>query len=139
MFLSYILWHFECNVSPKYIINVYIHHYLSGTAYPSGANEFTPDFQWGSFYSIFSYVLQIVVCPSNFWPLCCLSFDLRILITPLVSSNCSYLNNIPKTAILTFVLFLKQSLYISTTSSSLLIGNFKDRQSTRTPEIYITS
>jgi hypothetical protein len=31
----------------------------------------------------------------------------RILITPLVSSNSSYLNNIPKTAILTFVLFLK--------------------------------
>jgi hypothetical protein len=25
-----------------------------------------------------------------FWPLCCLSFDLRILITPLVSSNSSY-------------------------------------------------
>jgi hypothetical protein len=25
-----------------------------------------------------------------FWPLCCLSFDLRILITPLVSSNSSH-------------------------------------------------
>jgi hypothetical protein len=25
-----------------------------------------------------------------FWPLCCLSFDLRILITPFVSSNSSY-------------------------------------------------
>jgi hypothetical protein len=30
------------------------------------------------------------VCPSVFWPLCCLSFfDLRIMITPLVSSNSS--------------------------------------------------
>ena len=26
----------------------------------------------------------------TFWPLCCLSFDLRIMITPLVSSNSSY-------------------------------------------------
>jgi hypothetical protein len=25
------------------------------------------------------------------WPLCCLSFDLRVLIIPLVSSNSSYL------------------------------------------------
>ena len=36
-----------------------------GTAYPSGAPEFTPGFQWGSCYSIFSffmYVLLIVVC-----------------------------------------------------------------------------
>jgi hypothetical protein len=30
-----------------------------------------------------------------FWPLYCLSFDLRILITPLVSSNCSFLTYIP--------------------------------------------
>jgi hypothetical protein len=28
-----------------------------------------------------------------FWPLCCLSFDLRILITPLLSSNSSYILN----------------------------------------------
>jgi hypothetical protein len=25
------------------------------------------------------------------WPLCCLSFDLRLLITPLVSSNSSHI------------------------------------------------
>ena len=40
---------------------------------------------------IYVYVLQIVVCPFvlfSFWPLCCLFFfDIRILITPLVSSN----------------------------------------------------
>ena len=29
-----------------------------------------------------------------FWPLCCLSFDLRILITPLVSTNSSFLTTI---------------------------------------------
>ena len=37
-----------------------------GTAYPSRAPEFTPGFQWGSCYSIFSFMcnaLQIVVCP----------------------------------------------------------------------------
>ena len=32
-----------------------------------------------------------VVCSSVFWPLCCLFFfDIRILITPVVSSNSSY-------------------------------------------------
>ena len=31
-----------------------------------------------------------VVCSSVFWPLCCLFFDLRILITSLVSSNSSF-------------------------------------------------
>ena len=31
-----------------------------------------------------------VVCSSVFCPLCCLFFDLRFLITPQVSSNCSY-------------------------------------------------
>ena len=53
-----------------------------------------PGLQWGSCYSIFSFlcsVLQIVVYlfVSLFCPLCCLSFDLRLLITPLVSSNFS--------------------------------------------------
>ena len=36
------------------------------TAYPSGAPEFIPGFQWGSCYSIFRFMcmfLQIVVCP----------------------------------------------------------------------------
>ena len=33
-----------------------------------------------------------LVCPFSFWPLCCLFFYIRILITPLVSSN-SYLNS----------------------------------------------
>ena len=38
----------------------------AGTAYPSGAHEFIPGFQWGSCSSIFIFlcgVLQIVVCP----------------------------------------------------------------------------
>ena len=33
-----------------------------------------------------------------FWPLCCLFFDVRILITPLVSSNSSYYNWVDVTA-----------------------------------------
>ena len=64
----------------------------AGTTYPFGAPEFTP---------VFSGVrvtrsLVLCVCRSLFvllsfffWPLCCLFFDIRILITPLVSSNCS--------------------------------------------------
>jgi len=64
--------------------------------YPSGAPEFTPGFEWGSCYSIFSFIcifcryLVVLCC----WPLCCLSFDLRILITHLISSNSSYINQI---------------------------------------------
>ena len=51
----------------------------AGTAYHSGAHEFTPSFQWGSFYSIFSFMCML--CRSLFvllyffcWPLCCLFF-----------------------------------------------------------------
>ena len=42
----------------------------AGTAYPSGAHEFTPGFQWCSCYLIVSFmcnVLQIVVCPFIFF------------------------------------------------------------------------
>ena len=69
------------------------------TADPSGAHDFTPPlprFWWGSCCSIFIF-LCTVFCRSLFVfqslffsPLCCLSFfDLRLLITPLVSSNIS--------------------------------------------------
>ena len=64
----------------------------AGTEHPSGAPEFTPDFQWGSCYSIFSFMCMFcrslfVHLTFFFWPLCYLFFfDLRILITPLVSS-----------------------------------------------------
>jgi hypothetical protein len=68
----------------------------SGTAYPSGAPEFTPSFSGVrvtrsilSCMCIFCRSL-VVLLSFFFWPLCCLSFfDLRILITPLVSSNSS--------------------------------------------------
>ena len=60
-----------------------------GTAYPSGESVFIPCFQWclcmfcGSLFVLLSFFFQ---------PLCCMSFfDLRILITPLVSSKTSYL------------------------------------------------
>ena len=64
------------------------------TAYPSGASEFTHGLQWGSCYSIFSVMCMycrslLVHLTFFFWPLCCLSFDLRILINPLISSNSS--------------------------------------------------
>ena len=65
----------------------------AGTAYPSGAPEFTPDILWGSCYSIFSFICMFcrslfILLFFFFWPLCCLFFfDIRILITPLVSST----------------------------------------------------
>ena len=49
---------------------------------------FTPGFQWGLCYSIFSFVCMFcgslfVLLPFFFWSLCCLFFlDLLILITP---------------------------------------------------------
>ena len=65
----------------------------AGTAYPSGTLEFTPVFSGVS--AARSLVSCIVFCillfvPLTFffWPLFCLFFfDLRILITTLVSSN----------------------------------------------------
>ena len=42
-----------------------------------------------SIFSLLCNVLKIVLS-FVFWPLCCLSFDLRLLITPLASSNFSY-------------------------------------------------
>ena len=65
-----------------------------GTAYPSGALEFTPGFQWGSCYSIFRFTCMF--CRSLFvllyffiWPLCCLFFlDIQIQ-TLLIIVQCS--------------------------------------------------
>jgi hypothetical protein len=65
------------------------------TAYPSGAPEFIPGFQWGSCYSIFSFMCMFcrslfVLLFIFFWSLCSLHcLDLRIRITPLVLSNSS--------------------------------------------------
>ena len=54
-------------------------------------------FLFYSCYSIFSFMclfcrsLFVLLSFFSFWPLCCLFFfDIRILITPLVSSNSSY-------------------------------------------------
>ena len=68
--------------------------------------EFIPGSQWGSCYSIFSFMSMLcrslfvrflldivlsVILSFFFWPLCCLSiYDLLLLITPLVSSKSSY-------------------------------------------------
>jgi hypothetical protein len=52
--------------------------------------EFTPGFQWGSCYSIFSFICMFcrslfVLLSFFFWPLYCLFFDWRLLITSNVS------------------------------------------------------
>jgi hypothetical protein len=68
----------------------------AGTAYPSGAPGFTPWFQWDSCYSIFSFMYMFwrswfVLLSFFYWPWCCLFFlDLRVLTTPLLSSNSSH-------------------------------------------------
>jgi hypothetical protein len=72
----------------------------TGTAYPSGAHAFITGFKWGSCYSIFNFMC--IFCRSLFvllyfifWSLCWLFFfNLRILITTLVSSN-SFSHNLP--------------------------------------------
>lgn len=63
----------------------------AGIDYPSGAYELTPDVYSYSFSQ--SLVFRVTCCRSLFvlllficWKLCCLSFDLHLLI--LVSSNC---------------------------------------------------
>jgi len=56
-------------------------------------------FQWDSYYWIFRFMCMFcrslfVLLSFFFWPLSCLSFfDLRILKTPLVSSNSSYIQD----------------------------------------------
>ena len=63
--------------------------------YKNSAPEFTPGFKWGSCYSIFSFIFMFfrslfVLLSFFICSLCCMFFlDLRILITPLVSSNSS--------------------------------------------------
>jgi hypothetical protein len=64
-----------------------------GTAYPSGAPEFTPGFSGvRATRSLVLYVCfvdrYLSICPFSFqWLLCCLSFDLQIVITPLAFSS----------------------------------------------------
>ena len=87
---SYMTSHWVCNKS-------YTTGAISetGTVYPSGEPEFIPlamsfcRIRW----SIFSFqysVLYIIVCPFVCWSLHCMSFfDLRLLITTLLSSTFS--------------------------------------------------
>ena len=62
----------------------------AGTAYPSGASEFTSGFQCGSCYLILFCTSLFVLLCFFFRPLRCLFFfDIWILISPLLSSNSS--------------------------------------------------
>ena len=65
----------------------------AGTTYPQGIHEFTYGYLWVRIASSLD-LCCVVFCVSLFaflsiiiWPLCCQSFDLRHLITPLVSAN----------------------------------------------------
>ena len=86
----------------------------------------SPSFQSRSCYSIFSFmcsVLQIVDCSSFviYLPLCCLSFDIWILITPLVSSNSSYLHPQPE-----FISYRFSWVYNKDSYQSVLMLNSRD-------------
>ena len=94
-----------------------LHYYITGRDIPPGA--LSPPIVSG-----ISVALSLVFCVvfwrwlfvllSFFaWPLCCLSFDLRILITHLVSSNSSY----PHVLILVLISFLN----VIFSSSDILI------------------
>ena len=76
-----------------------VSHVEQEVPHPSGAPEFTTGFS--GVLVMQSLVFCVVFCRSLFvllppliWPLCFLSFDLRILITHLVSSNSSYIHRI---------------------------------------------
>ena len=82
----------------------------SRNCYPSRAREFTPSFS--GIRVVQSLVFWVALCRSSFahvsfffWSLCCLSFDLQLLITPLVSSNLLqlYVNSIPKRLVIHFL------------------------------------
>jgi hypothetical protein len=62
----------------------------AGTAYPSGAPEFTPGFMWDSCYSIFSFMCMccwscLSFCTFSFGHCVVFFLDIRILISSLVS------------------------------------------------------
>jgi hypothetical protein len=59
-----------------------------GIAYPTGASEFTPLFIWGwcsSIFDILCSIISIIVCPFIYF-----CFQLRLLVTPMISPNFSY-------------------------------------------------
>jgi hypothetical protein len=66
----------------------------AGTAYTSGSPEITTvlsgvRFARSLFFCEVFCRSLFVILSFFFWQLCCLSFDLRILITPLISSSSS--------------------------------------------------
>ena len=82
----------------------------------------SPLFYWGSCYSIFS--CMCIFCRSLsalfffFWPLCYLSFDLRILITLLVSSNSSHNNAVSTVICDDHIISLRGQVWSRKTSST---------------------
>ena len=64
----------------------------AGNAYPSGAPGFIPFLGWvhvAPYFSLLLSVLSTIICFFLFLPLNCLSFELRLLTTELLSSNIS--------------------------------------------------
>ena len=79
------------NIMPYQLMTCFVYfekacahkHYWSSNCYPSRASAFTPGFQWGSCYSIFSFICMFcrslfVPLSFSFLPLCCLSFFCKL-------------------------------------------------------------
>ena len=86
----------SCRLYPMVFVVVIVWQFdlqLSVQSLPITTNDVSS--MWGLCYSIFSFMCMFyrslfVLLYFFFWPLCCLFFfDLRILITPLVSSQSS--------------------------------------------------
>ena len=104
----------------------------AGTAYPSGALEFTAVFDGvrvtRSLVVCICFVDRCLsLCPLSFWPLCCLFFfELRILITSLISSNSSCIApGLPQRSINYLIINLKCSHNFKV---QLLLSKVKNHQ-----------
>jgi hypothetical protein len=68
----------------------------AGTANSSIPPEFTPGFGGIHVAQYLVFCVLFVFLPFLFWPMYCLSFDLQLLITPIVSSNFTQLLTLMK-------------------------------------------
>jgi hypothetical protein len=81
---------------------------------------YPPVLWWGSCCSIFIFLYSVYhILPFFFWSLCCVSFDLRLLITPLVSSNVSYLVGFDRSSSMLFT----YTHYLLEINVLILLGN----------------
>jgi hypothetical protein len=99
---------------------------LSRNFLPFRSTWVHPGFLVGSCFSIFSFICMFckflfVLLFFFIWPLCCLFFDLRILITPLVSSNSSR-NRLRHSRLIIFSIYSIKQIF-KTESKNIFFDN----------------